>query len=130
MSLFSISTAADEPPPPYSAVAPPGQVNSQRIATSTSSAYSQELNLSHNSYQGSVSPTESTTATPRYVPMAVATVGPSGSSELERSDFISALPYFELRSCNRPRPVDTSYHHLIIDPHARPHNLPFPEPNE
>lgn len=57
-------------------------------------------------------------------------LGNSYALELEKGGFISALPYFELRSFEYPRPRDTLHHHLIIGQETRPEHLPYPQPSD
>jgi ankyrin repeat protein len=49
--------------------------------------------------------------------------------DLEKAGFISAFPYFELRSHSNPRPANTLYHRAVIGPETRPADLPYPEPS-
>ena len=53
-----------------------------------------------------------------------------GDVELGQAGFVSAAPYFELRTPDLARPNDKFYHHMSISPNARPDNLPFPQPVE
>ena len=50
--------------------------------------------------------------------------------ELEKAGFVSAAPYFELRTPGQAIPFNKFYHHMPISPDARPDNLPFPQPAE
>lgn len=50
--------------------------------------------------------------------------------DLAKTGFISAAPYFELRSPQRSRPRNTLYHHITITPDHSPGNLPFPHPGQ
>jgi hypothetical protein len=50
--------------------------------------------------------------------------------DLAKAGFISAAPYFELRSPQRSRPRHNLYHHMTITPGHSPGNLPFPHPGQ
>jgi ankyrin repeat protein len=50
--------------------------------------------------------------------------------DLEKGGFISARPYFHLRSYDYPRPRDTVYHLIIISHHTCPENLSYPQPKD
>lgn len=52
------------------------------------------------------------------------------NEELQKIGFVSAAPYFELRTPVQPRPSNVIYHHISISPDAGPDNLLFPWPGE
>jgi len=116
----------DDPPPPYTASAesavqlpsPAIQVHTTFISPATSS----------NSY---IPTPVSNTFSPQ-TPSSVASPSTPSTNprDLERSGFVSALPYFELRSPSQMRPADTIYHHLMVDSETSPVNLWFPEPSD
>ena len=57
---------------------------------------------------------------------------PSGitNEELRNIGFVSAAPYFELRTPVQPRPNTVVYHHISVSPGVGPDNVPFPQPSE
>jgi len=134
----------DLPPPPYSAVDPTrSHPTLPSLATpdiTTFNAFIPSPQFTNDSRPSGQAPGYSTNSpqhdvlTPRYVsPVAASVTTGFGSptsiigNDLERSGFVSASPYFELRSHDRPRPADTFYQHLIVAPETRPQNLPFPQ---
>lgn len=52
------------------------------------------------------------------------------SHELVQAGFVSAAPYFELRTPLPARPRNVYYHRMTIRPHTGPENMPFPQPVE
>jgi ankyrin repeat protein len=50
--------------------------------------------------------------------------------DLEKGGFISARPYFHLRSYDYSRPRDTLYNLIIISPDTCPDNLSYPQPKD
>jgi ankyrin repeat protein len=117
------------PPPPY-AVEDPNRSNpallalrSQYVSVFSACTPPAELN-------GHATPFERPQI-PRYLPPIAASpapIRPRSSSDLEKTGFVSAIPYFELRSQGYERPIDTLYHRVVIGPDTRPDDLPYPQP--
>ena len=122
----------DEPPPPYTAYADQSiHLPSPNIQVYTTfvTPLTHNNSVSPNPISNVPSPQNlSSFASPLILtpPSTPSTTSP----DLERCEFVSALPYFELQSPSRARPEDTIYHHLIIDSETSPVNLRFPEPSE
>jgi ankyrin repeat protein len=141
----------DLPPPPYS-LRDPGPHNSSSALPSIPSQDISIFNafLDHpnfnpasipiaggaaaqTSFQVGYSAQSRSPVSPTLTAPTGAATRVSGSimgDDLQRAGFVSATPYFELRSPSLPRPADTFYHHMTVAPDACPENLPFPQPQE
>lgn len=140
----------DPPPPPYSVhdesrpeLHGPLPLAGQDITAYRTVLPDQDVSgipelAGHNIWANARSSTHSpngAVGAPNVSPMSTSSQIPrpneATSNDLYASGFVSALPYFELRSYSqRQRPVDTYYHHMILDTHSQPDQLPFPEPSE
>lgn len=137
----------DLPPPPYSVhdESRPGAHGSLPLATQAVAAYRTILpdqdvsgvpelaghNIWTNARSSSHSPRGFADVSPVSLPSQNPDLNETTSDDLYASGFVSALPYFELRSYNQQqRPIDTYYHHMILDTNTQPDQLPFPQPND
>ena len=120
----------EEPPPPYSATANPNiQLPSPDIQVYTTFVTPANFNNSYTPISNGPSPqTLSSFASPLI--LTPPSTPDTNLQDLERSGFVSALPYFELRTQNQPRSASTIYHHLMIDSESGPHSILFPQPSE
>ena len=125
------------PPPPYSPRDPHGSQYLTAFNAFTNGAPTPVpgLPVRPPSGQTSVSATYNIAPIPVYgAPVSIAAVNQRTrripDEALERAGFVSAAPYFELRTPSQATPQDTFYHHMAIGPDARPENLPFPQPSE
>ena len=130
----------DNPPPPYSIRDPQSATQSQDITAFNAfrdgtPAPVPELLIKGPSGHSFV-PARYSVPTPSLESQyAMAPANPQArrvsNEELERAGFVSAAPYFQLRTPpNQATPHDKFYHHMAISPDARPDNLPFPQPAE
>jgi ankyrin repeat protein len=148
-SVFKVKMD-DIPPPPYSVRDPHSPNTASRSVVqediqsfnvaippiNTTSGFALHHGISAGTFSAgssSVHPPDVGTPRTSVAPMLTPTPSFRGSQrttndELSKSGFVSALPYFELRSPSQPKPSDTIFHHMIITVDAGPHSLLFPQP--
>ncbi|KAH8601516.1 ankyrin repeat-containing domain protein [Bisporella sp. PMI_857] len=141
---MTMNNLNDQPPPPYSAYAPsePLPTNSDSngpishiysasscpssrngVAQSPPSSWARET---ANANTSSLNPGPS----PLYRPSESISTPNINSEDIERSGFVSAAPYFELRPYNQTRPVVVTYHQISVNNETDAYSLPFPEPSD
>ena len=106
----------DPPPPPYS-------IHDPHSASPASPSHPPQHITAFNASVGDELPIHSGSLRrpSGRVPNAIS------AEELDKAGFVSAEPYFELRTPAQDRPCNTFYHYIVIGPDACPANLPFPQ---
>lgn len=134
----------DAPPPPYSLHDPRNSIPTQPFQPQYVTAFNASLDGTPTPNPGLLArrtsgqtPVPARYSGPSLSPVSPVLAPPTNpqarpitDEELEKAGFVSAAPYFQLRTPIQATPRDTYYHHLALGPDARPDNLPFPQPIE